>query len=49
LRDFQGTEVIVGITSWGDTPCVSMGFYYRVDIEHSQEFIADMIAEATGG
>ncbi len=41
-------QVVVGVTSWGDTPCAAMGFYYRVDIEHSQEFIADVIAEAGG-
>jgi hypothetical protein len=49
LRDVAGTEVVVGVTSWGDVPCASMGFYYRVDIEHSQEFIADVIAEAEAG
>jgi hypothetical protein len=41
-------QVVVGVTSWGDSTCVSMGFYYRVDIPHSQEFIAAVIAEATG-
>ena len=49
LRDVGGTEVVVGITSWGDVPCAAMGFYYRVDIEHSLEFIADVIAEAESG
>lgn len=49
LRDVEGTEVVVGITSWGDVPCAAMGFYYRVDIEHSQEFIEDVIAEAEAG
>ena len=49
LRDVQGTEVVVAVTSWGDVPCVSMGFGYRVDISHSQEFIADVIAEAEAG
>ena len=49
LRDFEGTEVVVGVTSWGDVPCVSMGFYYRLDIEHSQEFIAAVIEEVEGG
>lgn len=44
LRNIRGTEVVVGVTSWGDVPCVSMGFYYRVDIKHSQEFIARVIA-----
>ena len=46
LRGVPGSEVVVGVTSWGDAPCVSMGFYYRVDIEHSQEFLASVIAEA---
>jgi len=49
LRDVQDMEVVVGVTSWGDVPCVSMGFYYRVDIEHSQHFIADVITEAETG
>jgi len=49
LREIDGTEVVVGVTSWGDVPCASMGFYYRVDIEHSQEFIEDVIAEAEAG
>lgn len=49
LRDIDGVEVVVGVTSWGDVPCAAMGFYYRVDIEHSQEFIADVIAEAEAG
>ncbi len=48
LRNVGGDEVVVGVTSWGDTTCASMGFYYRVDIAHSQQFIADVIAEATG-
>jgi hypothetical protein len=48
LRHIDTGEVVVGVTSWGDVPCASMGFYYRVDIEHSQEFIDDVIAEAEG-
>ncbi len=46
LRGPAGSEVVVGVTSWGDSPCAAMGFYYRVDIAHSQQFIADVIAEA---
>ncbi len=46
LRVINGAEVVVGVTSWGDVPCAAMGFYYRVDIEHSQGFIADVIAAA---
>jgi len=49
LRYVEGREVVVGVTSWGDVPCASMGFYYRVDIEHSQEFIAAVIVEAEAG
>jgi secreted trypsin-like serine protease len=40
----DGTEVLVGITSWGDVPCVSAGFNYRVDIPETLDFIADVIA-----
>jgi hypothetical protein len=29
----------VGVTSWGDAQCVSMGFYYRVDIPQTLDFI----------
>jgi secreted trypsin-like serine protease len=32
-------EVVVGITSWGDAVCVSTGFYYRVDIPDTLDFI----------
>jgi hypothetical protein len=49
LRHMGTTEVVVGVTSWGDVPCASMGFYYRVDIEHSQQFIASVIGEAEAG
>lgn len=49
LRHLGAEEVVVGVTSWGDVPCASMGFYYRVDIEHSQQFIADVIQEAEAG
>jgi secreted trypsin-like serine protease len=40
----DGTEILVGITSWGDTPCVSSGFNYRVDIPDTLYFIEDVIA-----
>ncbi len=46
LRGPYGSQVVVGVTSWGDSTCVAMGFYYRTDIAHSQGFIADVIAEA---
>lgn len=39
----DGTETLVGITSWGDTPCVATGFNYRVDIPETLDFIYDVI------
>ena len=39
----DGTEVLVGITSWGDAPCVAAGFNYRVDIPETLSFIDDVI------
>jgi secreted trypsin-like serine protease len=39
----EDTEVLVGVTSWGDAACVSMGFYYRVDISQTLNFIEDVI------
>jgi hypothetical protein len=38
------TEILVGITSWGDAQCVASGFYYRVDIPETLGFIDDVIA-----
>jgi hypothetical protein len=40
----DGTEILVGVTSWGDSPCVSSGFNYRVDIPETLDFIDDLIA-----
>lgn len=40
----DGTEILVGITSWGDASCVSSAFNYRVDIPETLDFIADQIA-----
>jgi hypothetical protein len=39
-----GTETLVGITSWGDVPCVASGFNYRVDIPDTLDFIDEVIA-----
>jgi hypothetical protein len=39
----DGTKILVGITSWGDTPCVATGFNYRVDIPETLGFIDDVI------
>jgi len=38
-----GTETLVGITSWGDAPCVSSAFNYRVDIPDTLDFVHDVI------
>ena len=40
----SGKEILVGVTSWGDAPCVAAGFYYRVDIPETLDFIDDLIA-----
>jgi secreted trypsin-like serine protease len=39
----DGTEILVGVTSWGDASCVSSAFNYRVDIPETLGFIADVI------
>lgn len=39
----DNTEILVGITSWGDTPCVATGFYYRADIRETLDFIDEVI------
>jgi secreted trypsin-like serine protease len=41
----NGTEILVGITSWGDANCVATGFNYRVDIPETLSFINDVIAD----
>ena len=38
------TRVLVGITSWGDAQCVATGFYYRVDIADTLDFVNTTIA-----
>ena len=38
-----GTEILVGITSWGDPYCVATGFNYRVDIPETLDFIDSVI------
>lgn len=40
----DGTEILVGVTSWGDVNCVATGFNYRVDTADTLDFIADVIA-----
>jgi hypothetical protein len=39
----DGTEILVGLTSWGDAQCVSSGFYYRVDLPSTLGFIESVI------
>ncbi len=41
--DPEAEEILVGITSWGDAPCVASGFNYRVDIPETLSFIDDVI------
>lgn len=38
----DGTEILVGITSWGDAQCVSSAFNYRVDIPETLDFIEEI-------
>lgn len=40
----DGTEILVGVTSWGDAQCKSSGFDYRVDIPETLSFIDSVIA-----
>ena len=40
----DGTETVVGLNSWGDVNCVTSGFYYRVDIPETLDFINDVIS-----
>ena len=47
LRDVQGTEIVVGITSWGDTPCVSMGSLGRRS-RAGLSFMPGIIASSSG-
>jgi len=39
----DGSEILVGVTSWGDIPCVASSFNYRVDTADTLDFIADVI------
>lgn len=40
----DGTEILVGVTSWGDAQCVATGFNYRVDVPETLDFIDDVIS-----
>ena len=39
----DGSEILVGVTSWGDAQCVAAGFNYRVDIPETLDFIDSLI------
>jgi secreted trypsin-like serine protease len=39
----DGREILVGVTSWGDIPCVASSFNYRIDTADSLDFIHDVI------
>ena len=39
----DGTEVLVSITSWGDTNCVASDFRYRLDTRSSLSFVHSVI------
>jgi secreted trypsin-like serine protease len=39
-RTPEGQEILVGITSFGDSVCVNLGAYYRADISETLNFIA---------
>jgi secreted trypsin-like serine protease len=41
----DGTETLVGITSWGDANCVANANYYRVDIPDTMDFIEDVMGD----
>ncbi|MFN2225507.1 MAG: S1 family peptidase [Anaerolineae bacterium] len=40
----DGSEILVGITSWGDAQCVATGFDYRVDIPETLDFVQSVIS-----
>ena len=41
----DGTEILVGVTSWGDASCVSSAFNYRVDIPDTLGFIDSIFSD----
>jgi secreted trypsin-like serine protease len=44
----DGTEILVGITSWGDDNCVSNAFNYHVDILSTLDN-TESVVEMAGG
>ena len=41
----DGTEILVGVTSWGDASCVSSAFNYRMDIPDTLGFIDSIFSD----
>ncbi|WP_083441655.1 S1 family peptidase [Nitriliruptor alkaliphilus] len=39
----QETDIVVSITSWGDSMCVATGTTYRVDTESARAFLAQFV------
>ncbi|MCB0212028.1 MAG: trypsin-like serine protease [Anaerolineae bacterium] len=39
----DGSEILIGITSSGDSACAAQGVYYRVDISDTLSFIASVL------
>jgi secreted trypsin-like serine protease len=42
--DSQGSEVVVAVTSTGDAQCVATGLNYRVDVQDTVDFVAEVLA-----
>jgi hypothetical protein len=40
---FPGTDIVVGIVSWGDIPCRASDFSYRVDTESARDFLGQFV------
>lgn len=47
--DAQGRETLVALTSWGDTPCVAEGFYYRTDTAGAWSFMQGVFNAVNAG
>jgi hypothetical protein len=43
----DGSEVLVGLTSWGDGQCITSAFDYRVDIPDALDFIGSVLDEVS--
>jgi hypothetical protein len=41
----SGSEILVGISSWGDAQCAATGYNDRVDIPDTLDFVHDVIAD----